>query len=253
MLIKGDWRIALRQGIKKILNWIKLLICFLLPILQPLTSFSMESHKKALVKWLILVIAASAPVILTVLLTPVPVGDLTIWKKMGLKFTESMSVSEQFVYTAAFLAPTLYLVWEKFREMHDQSNSPQAQSTYDKFQKAMRVYKGYGWILFPSILIVTLTAICFGNIKTGELTAVCIDNVRTESLSFSRTFLYQILESYSWLIYAFSLYAFYLSIVQDYGPEGDYNDAYKAGESEVTSGLKDRVNRGGKQCLIYQS
>lgn len=224
-----DWSrlINLWRGLK----WV---VCFLIPILRPLTSFSIDNHKKALVKWFILVIAASAPVILTVLITPVPEGDSSLWQKMVIKLSESMTVSEQFVYTAAFLAPTLYLVWDAFRDLYESGNFATNKTPYEKIQNVMKVYRGYGWILLFSILILVLTAICFSNIKVGNL-------------AFSKTFLYQILESYSWFIYAFSLYAFYLSIIQDYGPDGDFNENVKNDENTVKHGLSARVNKGNAQ------
>lgn len=202
-----------------------------IPFLQPLTSFSKYSHKKALIKWFVLVLAASAPVLLTVLLSPIPNGDLSLWGKLMKKLTESISISEQFVYCAAFLAPTLYLVWEKILYDRDNKSSRAEKTPYEKLRSAMRIYKGYGWILISSILILSLTALGFSFLKTGNPT-------------FNKTFLYSLLEQYSSYIYIFSLYAFYLSIIQDYGADGEFSKTVKEEEQDVASGLSARVNKG---------
>jgi hypothetical protein len=202
-----------------------------IPLLQPLTSFSLANHKKACSKWFVLVLAASIPVLITVLLSPVPNGDLSFWEKMMMKLTDSITVSEQFVYSAGFLAPTLYLVWENFRSISDSANSKPAETPYTTFQKVIRVYRGYGWVLSFSIVILAMTALGFSSIKTGNQT-------------FSQTFLHGILEEYSSCIYIFALYAFYLSIIQDYGPDGDFNDTSNEDEKKVLDGLSARVNKG---------
>ncbi len=202
-----------------------------IPFLQPLTSFSFECHKRAFIKWLILVFFASAPVILTVLMSPVPDGELDLWEKVLAKFIDSITVSEQFVYSAAFLAPTIYLLWESFRENQASQNPNVDTNALDQFRNVMKVYKGYGWVLCLSIVILLSTAIGFSSIKT-------------EHPGFRETFLYAILESSSTFIYLFSLYAFYLSIVQGYGPSGEFNDVTRKSAADTTKGLASRVNRG---------
>ncbi len=213
-------------------NWLRLIDA--IPLLQPLASFSRDSHKRACIKWFVLVVAASAPVLLTVLLSPIPSGNLSLWQKMMKKLTESMSVSEQFVYCAAFLAPTLYLVWEKFLSVRDSHHPISENTSYKKLQNVMKVYRGYGWVLLVSIIILSTTALGFSFIKTANQT-------------FSHTFLHDILDKYSSFIYAFALYAFYLSIVQDSGADGEYTSTFKKGEEDVTHGLGDRVNKGNQQ------
>ncbi len=156
---------------------------------------------------------------------------MSLWQKMIGKISESISVTEQFVYTAGFLAPTLYLLWEKFREDQDNLNPNSKETPYEKLQSVMKVYRGYGWVLMVSVFILALTAIGFSFLKT-------------EAPNFGKSFLFQILTNWSAFIYCFSLYAFYLSIVQDYGPDGEYNDEVTQGENKVIAGLGQRVNKG---------
>lgn len=213
-------------------NWMRLIDA--IPLLQPLASFSRNSHGKALKKWFVLVFAASAPVLITVLLSPVPDGNLSFFEKMIIKITESISVSDQFVYIAAFLAPTLYLVVEKFFSAQDNYNHKLKETSSERIRNSIKVYRGYGWVLLVSFVVLFMTAFGFGFIKT-------------QNQGFNHTFLYGILNEGSIYIYLFALYAFYLSIVQENGADGGYSKAMEDGEKNVTSGLSQRVARENQQ------
>lgn len=184
-----------------------------IPILQCLTSFSFESHKVAIKKFIVLWIFASLPVVLAILFSPMS-GEADWW--VASKLRESISVSEQFVYVASFLTPVLYIWYEKIQAGRPISKGP---------------FVGYGFVALIAVIVMVVTAGAFGLAKNNRE-------------SFEATLVYAVLSDYSAAIYIFALYCWYLSLV-DGVPAKDYVSEGRREEEAVKSGLAARVaNRG---------
>ena len=192
-----------------------------IPFIQCLVVFPWASHKAAFPKFVILLIISTSPVILAALLSPIPPGEHAVSDKLFSRLESSISVSELFIYAASFLAPTLFLIFERYRDL--EGNDP-----VDKFSEAAKVYKGYIWVFFFSAFILLLTASAFSVIKTNNP-------------FFQSTFLHYILSSGATYIYLFSLYSWYLSIVQSVGPRGNYIRATRAEEANLAKSFKTRI------------
>ena len=192
-----------------------------IPLIQCLVAFPWVSHKAAFPKFLILLLISTSPVLLAALLSPIPIGENPLPEKLLSMLQQNISVSEQFVYAASFLAPTLFLIFERYRDV-------ESNDAVSKFNEATKVYKGYVWVFFFSVFILLLTVSAFSAIKT-------------DYPLFQNTFLHHILSSGAIYIYGFSLYSRYLSIVQSIGPRGNYVSETRAEEAGLAKSFKKRI------------
>jgi hypothetical protein len=196
-----------------------------IPIIQCLTYFPVYAHKAGAKKFVVLWILSSMPIIVAAVLSPVPEGDLNIFEALGLKLRDSISVSEQFVYTASFLTPILYILFEKYVNSSDDTIN-------GKIHHSLKtVFKGYGFIVVLSLIILFLTAAAFSSLKTNPE-------------AFKGTFLHLFLATYSPAIYSFSLLCFYLSLL-DGAFTGDYVESSRKSENTLKQDFAARLrNRG---------
>ena len=84
------------------------------PLLNSFLSFKMKTHRQAAIKFLTLWILSSLPVLFAILLSRVPEGNETLSAKFAGKLRESITVSEAFVYAAAFISPVLFIIIQRY-------------------------------------------------------------------------------------------------------------------------------------------
>ncbi len=186
-----------------------------IPFLQCLVSFPADAHRSAVKKFLALWVLTSLPILFAALWSPVPAG--TDWVLFA-KFRESISVSEQFVYTASFLTPVLYIWYEKIQG--------------GKQSLIKGLFTGYGLVSFVASIVMLLTAAAFGSYKNNPE-------------SFKATLGYAVLSDYSVLVYFFALYCWYLSLI-DGLPGGDFVEETRRSEQVVKTGLAARLKSRGE-------
>lgn len=193
------------------------------PYLQCLVSFSSDEHKSALKKFLVLWAITSLPIIVAALLSPAPVDNPgSAWL---LSLSKSISVSEQFVYTASFLTPVLYIWYERY---------PGVGGGQITGHSIKGLFTGYGLVTFTALVLMFLTAAAFSALKTSED-------------SFKSTFLYMVLTEYSAGVYFFALYCWYLSLVDAVPTSGGaYVAETRKSEQNVAKGLAARVQSRGE-------
>ncbi|HBO2483039.1 TPA: hypothetical protein VDV13_001628 [Pseudomonas aeruginosa] len=192
-----------------------------LPFIQCLVHFPFDAHKAALKKFSTLWILTSLPVIVAVFLSPIPDGSSSVGIKLLSKLRESITVSELFVYTATFLTPVFYMIFEKYQE------SSETQIGEKIAQSVRRLFKGYGLVALISIVIMTLTAIAFGQIKAG-------------ASDFQGSFLGYYLTNLSLPIYIFSLFCWYLTLL-DGALKGDFVSENRNSEKNIVKDFSARL------------
>ena len=196
-----------------------------IPIIQCLTYFPADTHKAGVKKFLVLWLLSSLPIIVAAVLSPIPQGDMDVIAKLGLKLSDAISVSEQFVYTASFLTPILYILFEKY----ENSNSDTFNGKLHHSLKT--VFKGYGLVAVLSLLVMFLTASAFSSLKTNPS-------------AFKETFLNLFLVTYSPVIYIFALLCFYLSLLDGIFV-GNYVEETRKSENNLKQDFAARLrNRG---------
>lgn len=193
----------------------------------PLRAFDKNQHKQALLKFTWLLILSSFPIIIATLLSPKSLTDSDGIGGFLSKLFSFFSHTEQFVYSAAFLPPIIYLIVERYynAEIND-GFSDRIKLTLNK------VFKGY-WIIFiTAILVLLVTAITY--------TASKINEVEPQN-----TYLYELAENSSLYIYFFALYCWYLSILDGFNKENDFVQESRNQEQKLTDQLSKRLSKRG--------
>lgn len=197
-----------------------------IPLLQCLAYFPVKAHKSASKKFITLLILTSLPIIFATVLSPIPTGESGVLEKLLNKLSDAISISELFVYTASFLTPVLYLIYERYS---DSTKNELGERLADSFKG---VFKGYGLVALLALLTMLFTAVAFSLIKTN-----------TEIFKF--TFLHQFLVSYAPLIYLFSLYCWYLTLLEGTSSSGNFIRTNRNAENKTAESFSARLkNRG---------
>lgn len=201
-----------------------------IPLINSISYFSWKCHKIAIPKFLVLWGLSSAPIILSVALSQIPEGSDNIFTKFMQKLGEGLTVSELFVYSASFLTPLIYIIFERYSKIEME------ESFKKKLTEAitMKVFRGYHLLWFTSAFFLLMTAIGFSSVKTG-------------GGDFNNTFLYFFLVDGAYCIYFFALFCWYLSILDGVFIGGDFVSENRDDEAELVSDFSQRLGkRGGK-------
>lgn len=208
----GEWFIMLWKWLLRLLDRI--------PLINSLLWFPPRAHAAAILKFCVLWLLTSLPVIVAVLFSPMPESDGDWLRGIFDRFSASISVSEQFVYTASFLAPVLYIFYEKYRESNEVLVGRRLSNSFE-------VFSGYGWVFIAACLLILFTGLAFTSIKTSPE-------------FFKLTYLNYLLTNYSAYVYFFALYCWYLSLLDSVN-KGDFVGASRAGEQVVVQGFSARL------------
>lgn len=188
------------------------------PFIQCLVYFPWETHKQALKKFAILWVLTSLPIFFAVMYaneTTTPLASSLLDK-----LNETISPTEQFVYSASFLSPILYIFFEKCHMLEKGQRTSQIP-----FE--IKLFRGYGWVVLTCLLILMITASSFGNLKSSPD-------------SFKLTRMNQLLVDGAFYVYAFSLYCWYLSFL-DGSYDGNYDATVRNTEKQVEASFDQRI------------
>lgn len=195
-----------------------------LPLIKPLFQFSKRSHKQAFPKFGALWFMSTLPVILTVLFAKKDIDVSINGSGFVFRFFSLFSASEQFVYAAAFLPPIIYLLFERYLEAEIENDLA------DRIKRSFRkVFDGYGFVLALACLTLLLTIITYTATKTN------LEN-------FQGTYFYDIAVSSSPWCYFFSLYCWYLSILDSIPDASLYISEMKDEEDNLSGQFSNRIN-----------
>ncbi|GAA0587485.1 hypothetical protein ACFQH5_16770 [Halomonas salifodinae] len=195
-----------------------------IPVVNSLCFFPVSSHIKALKKFGVLWLLTTSPVLLSVALSEVPDGAGNLMTKFVAKLQEGLSVSELFVYSASFLTPLIYIIYEKFQNAEDNADFS------EKLREAFKVFKGYQLMSFLAAVSLAITAVGFTAVKT-------------DFGSFRSTFLHAFLVGNSLYIYVFSLFCWYLSLLDSVGGGKGFFRRKEINQKKMQSEFSDRLRR----------
>lgn len=202
-----------RKAIKRVLD--------VLPFLQCLSYFPLKTHAVAGRKLLTLWALSTLPVFLAVLFakkTGSPIADNFLTK-----LSESISVTEQFVYSAAFLTPIFYIIFEKFSSIESRGSS------LGEIKSQIGIFKGYWLVAITCFLVLIVTASSYTSLKTNpEL--------------FSATYIYDLLIEGSWIVYLFAIYCWYLSFL-DGAYVVEFESTVRETENNAQASFSERIRQ----------
>ena len=197
------------------------------PLINSLCHFQKHIHKQAISKFGVLWALSSLPVIAAVLISSVPPGEESTIAKFIRELKRAFSFSETFVYAAAFLSPILYLAIEKYLAVRE------GYTIREAFNRMSKLFSGYIIVWIIALLMLLLSIISY--------TAAKVD-----FKMYQMSFMSQLGVSFAPIAYLYSLYCWYLSICDGFDMGGNYTDAAKEGEQELSKDFEDRLrSRGG--------
>lgn len=200
------------------------------PIFNCLFYFSLKSHRKAALKLVFLWVVTTSPIIISILLSDVGPSEGSIFSHIAILVGKSVSTTDQLIYVAAFLTPIMYIWVDRVMVAVNNEEDNDFNANFKKANKGL--ITGYSLIVWMSLLIIFVVALGYGAIKV-------------DSKFFASTNLARFLESWSWYIYLFSIYCWYLSILDsqfDSSVEAIAN-MNKAEQSILESGFESRIGK----------
>jgi hypothetical protein len=197
------------------------------PLIKSLLSFDINTHRQAAIKFGSLWILSSLPVLFAILLSHVPEGDATLLAKFAHRFREAVTVSEAFVYAAAFISPVLFIIIQRYAT----STRDEEKSLGQRFKTNLAgMFRGYVFVWIGALVVLFITAIAFAAQKTDPST-------------FKQTFLSEIGEILAPWLYLFSLICWYLTLCDEFFSGVDYSDASRASEDHLARDFSNRIHK----------
>jgi hypothetical protein len=196
------------------------------PLINSLLSFDIKTHRRAVKKFLILWILSSLPVFFAILLSHVPGGEATLLAKFAGKFREAITVSEAFVYAAAFISPVLFIVIQRYITSRDEEKSLAQRLKTD----LAGIFRGYALVWVLALVVLFITAIAFAAEKT-------------DPFMFRQTFLSEIGEILAPWLYVFSLICWYLTLCDEFFEGIDYSEESRASEDHLAADFSKRIHQ----------
>jgi hypothetical protein len=196
------------------------------PLINSLLSFDIKTHRQAAIKFATLWLLSTLPVFVAILLTRVPAGDGTLFAKLAGKFREAITVSEAFVYAAAFISPVLFIIIQRYIS----SSRDEEKSLAQRFKTSFDgLFRGYVLVWVIALMVLFITAIAFAAQKT-------------DPSGFEQTFLSKIGGFLAPWLYFFSLVCWYLTLCDEFFDGIDYSDASRASEEHLATKFSKRIH-----------
>lgn len=183
--------------------------------------YSKEDIKQAGWKAFFLWLVSTSPVLASILLSTPRIGDGEVYEQFFSEIVRRLSLTEIFVYSAAFLAPMLYVVFEVI----DSYKSNKHELSVKEVGLQMR---GMDKVFLTSIVILILTLIAYSGANTG-------------SEVFPNTYLSIFLQEKGYILYLASLLIWLSVILWDKGPpDFSFEAAQKTDANDFSSKLARR-------------
>ncbi|MCK7598472.1 hypothetical protein M0G74_14420 [Microbulbifer sp. CAU 1566] len=217
LLSVGEW---ICKVFSRFLKFARLIL-LKIPILNSIFHFNLDCHQRSVKKFFVLWLSATSPVLLALFFTLAEGGA---WSTAVLKTV--LSSSELLVYTAAFIPPFLYLIYERYTE-----KSPRLDGGDSRFMSFRKFFEGYWLNCLVAVVVLVLSVVAF-----------TIDKVASQA--FKESLIFVFFESLAPYLYVFSLYCWYLTILDSFGNEFNFLDHVRADENEKSMEFRKRLAKG---------
>ena len=168
-----------------------------LPAAFFIKRFPWEVQSKALTKAFFLWFFATSPVFAAIIMTQTQAGSEAAQVKAG--FLEGVSFTEAFVYTASFVSPILYMLFDFLHKL-------KGLKSLRELKKLLHNMRGMPWIILSALILLGVTLLAYGNAKSNPDT-------------FSTTLVARALTDKGWMVYLVSLLIWYCVILWEQDPE----------------------------------
>lgn len=160
--------------------------------------YKMDEIKQAGWKATFLWLVSTSPVLASIVLSTPKIGQGEIWEQFIQEILRRLTLTEIFVYSAAFLAPMLYVIFD----VVDAYKNNKIELTIKEVSQQMR---GMDRVFLTSIFILILTLIAYSGSNT-------------DSEVFPNTYLALFLQQKGYVLYLVSLLIWFSVILWENGP-----------------------------------
>lgn len=173
------------------------------------------AHLPAFWKAFFLWLVSTSPVIAGILLSSPVQNDQTIQEQFASTVLARFTLSEMFVYAAAFLAPVLYVVFDIIRAINDGSIKLNKRDLDGHL-------RGMQGVFLSAMGILVLTLLAYASEKT-------------DPSGFSETYLARFFTGKGYILYASSLLIWYSVILWETAPKTDFENEEKQDAADFSS------------------
>lgn len=184
------------------------------PALHFIHRFPFEVQKKAFTKAFFLWFFATTPVFAAVIMSKLQAG-VPVADQVAAPVIENFSFTEAFVYTASFVSPMLYLIFDFVYKLKD------LKSIRDLHQ-LLHNMRGMPWIILSSLVLLGITLLAYGSAKS-------------DPAGFPNTLVALAMTDRGWLIYVVSLLIWYCVILWEADPNFSFERQMKKKETDFAS------------------
>lgn len=193
--------------------------------IQFIRRYNTDELKQAGWKALFLWIVSTSPVLASIALSTPKNGQGEIWEQFIYEILRRLTLTEIFVYSAAFLAPMLYVIFDVI----DAYKNKNIELTIKEVSQQMR---GIDKVFLTSIIILILTLIAYSG-------------ANTDSEVFPNTYLAIFLQQKGYVLYLVSLLIWFSVILWEKGPPSfSLEMAQNADADKFADGLAKRRGEG---------
>lgn len=183
-----------------IITFFGFVLCCVLAIPAALfiRRFPLDVQRNAATKAIFLWFFATSPVFAAIFMSkPDAATDISEHVQSGA--LSSVSFTEVFVYTASFVSPLLYLIFDFLKRLKN------LKSIRD-LQQLIHNMRGMPWIILSSLVLLGITLLSYGSAKA-------------DPEGFPETVMAQLLTDRGWMVYIVSLLIWYCVILWEQDPE----------------------------------
>lgn len=130
-----------------------------------------------------------------------------ISNQLHLEVLANFTITEMFVYTASFLAPVLYVIFDVLKQVEDGTLKPQVKEV----QKYLR---GMQSVIISALMILLLTLLAYSSAKS-------------DPAGFQSTYLAIFLTGKGYIVYLASLLIWYCVVLWETTPKNDFEQKGK--------------------------
>lgn len=194
------------------------------PAIYFIWKYPRSAHWPAFWKAFFLWLVSTSPVIGGILLSRPDVSSGSVASQLHLEVLASFTIAEMFVYSASFLAPVLYVVFDVLKRFNDGDL---------KFErKDLNNYmRGMQGVFLSSVVILILTLLAYGSAKS-------------DPTGFQQTYLALFLTGKGFIVYFASLLIWYSVILWETTPKNHFERSQKEEAAEFADAYAARRSRG---------
>lgn len=194
-----------------------------MPAILFIIKYPKSAHWPAFIKAFFLWLVSTSPVIGGILLSKPIENEAPIVDQFQIDVLASFTISEMFVYSAAFISPVLYVIFDIIRNYNEDG----VKLDLKDLSKYLRGMQG---VVLSSVFILILTLLAYASSKS-------------DPAGFSQTYLALFLTDKGYIVYVASVLVWYSVILWETSPKNQFG---RSQEKEAKNFSDDYAKRRGQ-------